>query len=76
MITVQDYGNTSAASIPVALVDGLDSGRIKPTDTVLMVSFGAGLTWAASVVQMMPKTESLSERTVAEEPWAVPAMGD
>jgi 3-oxoacyl-[acyl-carrier-protein] synthase-3 len=54
MITVDEYANTSAASIPVALVDGLDAGRIQPTDKLLLVSFGAGLTWASSVLQMAP----------------------
>jgi 3-oxoacyl-[acyl-carrier-protein] synthase-3 len=57
IITVDEYANTSAASIPVALVDGLEVGRIKPTDKLLLVSFGAGLTWASSVLQMAPATE-------------------
>ena len=76
MITVQNYGNTSAASVPIAWVDGLESGKIKPTDRILLVSFGAGLTWAASVVQMMPEMEQMAGMETVEEPWAVPAMGD
>jgi 3-oxoacyl-[acyl-carrier-protein] synthase-3 len=54
VVNIHKYGNTSAASIPLALVESLDSGRIKPHDTLLMVAFGAGLTWGAAVVQMAP----------------------
>lgn len=54
IINVDRYANTSAASIPLALAENLDCGRIKPTDTLLLVSFGAGMTWAAAVVQMQP----------------------
>ena len=54
VINIERYGNTSAASIPVALSEYLDDGRIQPEDTLLLVSFGAGLTWAAAVLQMAP----------------------
>lgn len=47
IITVQDQSNTSAASIPLALDEGLRSGRIQPGDKVLMEAFGAGLTWGS-----------------------------
>lgn len=45
------YGNTSAASIPLALVEAEKEGRIKKGDHVAFIGFGGGLTWAASVVQ-------------------------
>ena len=45
------YGNTSTASIPLALREALDAGRLKPGDYVVLVGFGAGLTWGACVVQ-------------------------
>ncbi len=45
------YGNMSAASIPVALEEAVKDGRINPGDIVLLVGFGAGLTWGASVVR-------------------------
>ncbi len=48
-VNVERYGNTSSASIPLALDDGLRSGRIKAGDLVAMVTFGAGLTWAAAL---------------------------
>lgn len=46
---VDRYGNTSAASIPVALCEALEEGRIKERDIVAMCAFGAGLCWAAAV---------------------------
>lgn len=50
VINVDKYANTSAASIPLALVEAAEEGRIKEGDTVLMVGFGGGLTWGASVL--------------------------
>jgi 3-oxoacyl-[acyl-carrier-protein] synthase III len=49
--TVEFTGNTSAASIPLALIHELDEGNIAPGDNVLMCGFGAGMTWASSVVR-------------------------
>ena len=54
IVNIDRYANTSAASIPLALAENLDSGIVKPTDTLLLVSFGAGMTWSAAVVQMQP----------------------
>ena len=50
-LNVEKYGNTSAASIPVALHEAVLAGRIKKGDLVGMVSFGGGLTWGAAVVR-------------------------
>ncbi|AIQ68713.1 3-oxoacyl-ACP synthase [Paenibacillus graminis] len=50
VINVDKYANTSAASIPLALVEAAEEGRIKEGDAVLMVGFGGGLTWGASVL--------------------------
>lgn len=50
-INVQYYGNTSTASIPIALTEALEQKRIKPNDNLVMVGFGAGLTWAASAIK-------------------------
>jgi 3-oxoacyl-[acyl-carrier-protein] synthase III len=52
MMNVDRYGNTSAASIPIALSEAFDAGRAKPGDTLAMVGFGAGLTWAACLFQL------------------------
>ena len=54
IINIQNYANTSAATIPVALTEGLEDGRIQPHDKLLLVSFGAGLTWATAVLQLAP----------------------
>lgn len=57
VMNLDKYGNTWAASIPLALAEALDSGQVQPHDKLLLVSFGAGLTWAAALVQMAPVTE-------------------
>ena len=51
VVTVDRHGNTSAASVPLALDEAVRGSKIKPGDIVLMTAFGAGLTWAASVVR-------------------------
>ncbi|MBK7782737.1 MAG: beta-ketoacyl-ACP synthase III [Anaerolineae bacterium] len=48
---VHRYGNTSAASIPLALVDALSEGRIRAGDHIVFVGFGGGLTWGACLVE-------------------------
>jgi 3-oxoacyl-[acyl-carrier-protein] synthase III len=50
-LTVQRYGNMSAATVPVALVDALEEGRVKAGALILMPAFGAGLTWCAHLVR-------------------------
>lgn len=45
--TIHKYGNTSAASIPISLIEDLEEGRIKDDDVIVMVGFGGGLTWGA-----------------------------
>lgn len=45
------YGNTSAASIPLALDEAVRSGRVKAGDTVVAAGFGAGLTWGSAVIR-------------------------
>lgn len=49
-INIEKYGNTSSASVPLALDEARRSGRIKDGDNVLMIAFGGGLTWAAALV--------------------------
>ena len=50
-VNVDRYGNTSSASIPIALNEAIESGRIKDGSTVMMVAFGAGFTWASMVIR-------------------------
>ncbi len=60
-VNLQNYGNTSAASIPIALCEAVDAGKVKPGDRLVLVGFGAGLTWAACAIQW-----------TAEKPGAIP----
>jgi 3-oxoacyl-[acyl-carrier-protein] synthase III len=50
-VNIEKYGNTSAASVPMALAEAVAAGRIKPGDRILMVAFGAGYTAGAAVVE-------------------------
>ncbi|MFM8861178.1 MAG: beta-ketoacyl-ACP synthase III [Acidimicrobiia bacterium] len=50
-VSVHRYGNTSSASIPLAMVDAIDEGRVKAGDLVLLVGFGAGMSWASAVLR-------------------------
>jgi 3-oxoacyl-[acyl-carrier-protein] synthase-3 len=50
-INIDRYGNTSAASIPIALCEAVENDRIQPGDHVVMVAFGAGLTWGAQTLK-------------------------
>jgi len=51
-LNIHKYGNTSAASIPIALAEAMDEGRAKIGSTLAFVAFGAGLTWASAVVRI------------------------
>lgn len=51
VLTVQDHGNTSAASIPLALATAVEDGRIKKGDLILMEAMGGGLTWGAALAR-------------------------
>ena len=49
---LQNYGNTSGASIPIALCEAIDDGKVKRGDNIIMVGFGGGLTWGAALVKL------------------------
>ncbi len=49
---IQKYGNTTAASIPLALSEAMQEGRCKKGDLILMAAFGSGFTWGASLVRL------------------------
>jgi 3-oxoacyl-[acyl-carrier-protein] synthase-3 len=63
MVNIERYGNTSAASIPLALVEAIEDGRVKSGDHLVFVGFGAGLTWAAAAFHWEP-----------QEPAAIPVV--
>ena len=48
---IQRYGNTTAASIPIALTEAFEQGRVKPGDLVCLAAFGSGFTWASALIR-------------------------
>jgi 3-oxoacyl-[acyl-carrier-protein] synthase-3 len=48
---IQRYGNTTAASIPIALCEAVDEGKIKAGDNIILAAFGAGYTWASAAIR-------------------------
>jgi 3-oxoacyl-[acyl-carrier-protein] synthase-3 len=52
MVNLAKYGNTSAASVPIALDEAMRSGRAQSGDTILLVAFGGGLTWGSAIVTL------------------------
>lgn len=58
-IDIHKYGNTSAATIPIAMTEALAQGFIKPGSTIVFTAFGGGLTWAAAVVKWGQRTTPL-----------------
>ncbi|MFM9121386.1 MAG: 3-oxoacyl-ACP synthase III family protein, partial [Actinomycetota bacterium] len=50
-VVLQETGNTSSASIPLALFDAIDKNRVKDGDNILLVGFGAGMTAASAVIK-------------------------
>ena len=52
IVTINKHGNTSAASIPLALNEGITSGRIKKDHIILMEAFGGGFTWGSSLIKV------------------------
>jgi len=65
---LQRYGNTSAATVPIALTESLEEGLIKPGDNLLMTAFGAGLTRAAAVLRWGERTTPVASATAELPP--------
>ena len=51
IVTIDRHGNTSAASIPLALDEGIKVGKIKANQTILMEAFGGGFTWGSALIK-------------------------
>ena len=76
-VNVDRYGNTSTASVPIALCEALEQGRVRPGDKLVLVGFGAGLSWAAAVVQWGTPTSVTHRpwwRTLLQRIWAQQAI--
>ena len=74
MVTVQKYGNMSAATVPVSLVEALKAGRVKPGAHVLMPGFGAGLTFGALLLRWGDRVTPLGESSRAFPPFEGTAL--
>jgi 3-oxoacyl-[acyl-carrier-protein] synthase-3 len=67
-VTVQRYGNMSSATVPVALVEALEEGRVAPGSLILMPAFGAGLTWCSHLVRWGARTKPLGTADIELPP--------
>ncbi len=65
---IHSYGNTSAATIPVALTEALERGRIKPGANVAFTAFGSGLSWGSAIYRWGPRVEPMGESDVELPP--------
>lgn len=65
VVNIAQHGNTSAASIPMALTDALDQGRIAPGDTVVFTAFGGGVTWGSVVLKWGDRVDRVATSNVA-----------
>jgi 3-oxoacyl-[acyl-carrier-protein] synthase-3 len=65
VINIDRYGNTSSASIPIALCEAYEAQKLHPGDRVVMVGFGAGLTWGAGVIQWGTPVPLQAEQAVS-----------
>ena len=74
MLTVQKYGNMSAATVPVALVEALEEGRVAPGSWLLMPAFGGGLTYCALLVKWGKRVTPLGESAMELPPLTQTAL--
>jgi len=73
-VNIQKYGNTSSATIPVALVEALEAGRVKPRSRILLAAFGAGLTRAAGLIRWGERTTPIKQSDAGLPPCNKTAM--
>ncbi|EGA65043.1 ketoacyl-ACP synthase III [Vibrio brasiliensis] len=64
-VNIHNYGNTSAATVPIALCESLEQGFVKPGDNLLLAAFGAGLTWGAGHIKWGERVTPLGESDAA-----------
>ncbi|NND02266.1 MAG: ketoacyl-ACP synthase III [Acidimicrobiia bacterium] len=67
-VNIASYGNTSAATIPIALTEALEEGRIKPGNVIVFVAFGGGLTWGGLAMRWGDRTEAVDKSDAALPP--------
>lgn len=67
-VNIASYGNTSAATIPIALTEALDEGRVQPGSNIVFAAFGGGFTWAAGVFKWGSRVDPLGTSDAALPP--------
>ncbi len=73
-VNIHAYGNTSAATIPIALTEALEMRRIQPGDNILFAAFGGGLTWGAALFTWGDRVEPIGEADIDFPPSTATAM--
>ena len=73
-VNIERYGNMSAATIPVALVEAVEAGRVAPGARLLLPAFGAGLAWCAHVVRWGERTTPLGATELELAPCAATGL--
>lgn len=73
-VNIASYGNTSAATIPVALAEALEQGQIRPGSNVVFAAFGAGLSWAAAVMRWGERVTPVAESDAELAPNSLDTM--
>ncbi|MEH0740744.1 ketoacyl-ACP synthase III [Vibrio cholerae] len=73
-VNIQNYGNTSAATVPIALCEALEQGFIKPGDNLLLAAFGAGLTWGAGHIKWGERVTPLGQSDATLPPVEASAL--
>ena len=68
MVNIATHGNTSAASVPMALVDAMAAGRVPPGGIVVFTAFGGGVTWGSAVFRWGDRVEPLGTSDAALPP--------
>ena len=64
-VNIHKYGNTSAATVPLALCEAMEEGFVKPGDNLLLAAFGAGLTWGAGHIKWGDRVTPLGSSDAA-----------
>jgi 3-oxoacyl-[acyl-carrier-protein] synthase-3 len=73
-INIASYGNTSAATIPIALTEALEEGRIQPGANLVFAAFGGGLTWAGAAMKWGSRVSPIATSDAALEPTGATAL--
>jgi 3-oxoacyl-[acyl-carrier-protein] synthase-3 len=73
-VNIASYGNTSSATIPIAITEALEEGRIRPGSNLVFAAFGGGFTWAAAVYRWGSRTTPLATSGAALPPTDATAL--